>query len=252
MKEGSCTVICATCGRHTLMERSLRLFLNQNYNNEHTLLIYNNSNLPQVVIAGLPEEVNPIKKVVLINQWINSETDKPYENLGQIYNDALKHVDPETEIISHWDDDDIFLTNHIEEGVRGYNRAKKQGKLAYKPKKSYYRHAKGIELIENTLEPSIFVSFEHLKQYGYSQETTAQHLQWVNPLVYGNKILVDESKDAVSTLVYNWGDTIPTFKTSGNPIDPMNFNNYRRISQDHGDGIITPWRQEHVKQYYSI
>lgn len=240
--------IMATCGRHKLAERSLRFFLDQDYEGEHTLLIYNNSNVEQ---ALHPVHVREGQHVLLVNQNISTRTGEPYTNLGDIYNDALEHVFKDTDVIIHWDDDDIFLPNHISEGVEGLKIAQGINKKAYKPAKSYYRHPGGIQLMSNTLEPSIFTEADHIRKYGYSTSTTDQHLQWVNPLVYGNMIAVDEH--GKPTLIYNWGDTdIPTFKTSGNAGHPNNFKNYRDFSRDHGDQVLIPWSKESVQKYYDL
>lgn len=246
--------ICATCGRHTLLERSLRFFLDQEHDTEKDhfdvfhLLIYNNSNVELSLDDNLFSKVEGYKSVQLVNNHIDSQTGLPYTNLGAIYNDALKHIPDNIEVIVHWDDDDIFLPNHLSEGVKGLERG---NLVAYKPAKSYYRHPGGVELMSNTLEPSIFVASWHIMEHGYSLETTAQHLQWVNPLVYEKKIFVDENGPA--TLIYNWGDVeIPTFKTSGNPTNLGNFDNYRNFSRDHGDRVITPWKKEDVQKYYDL
>lgn len=257
------TAIMATCGRHHLAERSLRFFLDQLHDPEKDhkdifrLLIYNNSDVELKIDPNLwdgGEDLKEYKSVQLVNQHLSDRTGEPYTNLGDIYNDALKHIPDTTDIIVHWDDDDIFLPNHLYEGVRGLQKAYLQSDLiaeAYKPAKSYYRHPRGVELMSNTLEPSIFVEAPHILKYGYSLTTTDQHLQWVNPLVYENKIFVDEK--GTPTLIYNWGDVeIPTFKTSGNATHPGNFNNYRNFSRDHGDRILTPWAKENVQKYYDL
>jgi hypothetical protein len=243
--------IMATCGRHKLAERSIRFFLDQDYPGAHTLLIYNNSDTPQGLWKPSIGELPQNKQIDLVNICTSSRTNERYNTLGDIYNDALKLIPSDTDVIIHWDDDDIFLPNHITEGAKGLRQARLTKKAAYKPAKSYYRHPQGIELMSNTLEPSIFVEASHIRQYGYSATTTDQHLQWVNPLVYENLIAVAES--GVPTLIYNWGDTdIPTFKTSGNAGHPNNFNNYRNFSQDHGDRILTPWTKESVQKYYDL
>ena len=243
--------IMATCGRHHLAERSLKFFLDQHSVGKSGLLIYNNSDveIKDVDVSAPHENVNSIVK--LVNQHIDSQTGKRYTNLGAIYNDAIKHLPEDAKVIIHWDDDDIFLPNHINEGLNGLQRAIYEGKKAYKPAKSWYRHAGGVELMSNTLEPSIFVLADHIKEYGYSLTTTDQHLQWVNPLVYENQILVEDA--GVPTLIYNWGDVnIPTFKTSGNAGSPGNFDNYRKFSQDHGDRILTPWDNINIHEYYNL
>lgn len=238
--------ICATCGRHNLMERSMRFFLNQDYEGDHMLLIFNNSVVPQ----KLSDEIRyrAVQFIKLVNQSVDTKTGKGYKTLGGIYNDELAHVPEQAEILVHWDDDDIFLPNHISEGVKGLLKAQEQGKIAYKPRKSWFRHPNGVELMENVLEPSIFVKAQHVKNFGYSDETTAQHLQWVHPLIESNLILSDE--EGKPTLIYNWGDHIPTFKTSGDPYNKSNFKNYRNFSQDHGDQILRPWSNKEVEEYY--
>lgn len=243
------TLITATCGRHKLLERSIRFFLEQDYQGVHEMLIYNNSPIQQGL--GNFSTEKPNKLITLVNQSTANRTNQPYQNLGDIYNDAIRYVSPDTDVISHFDDDDIFLPNHITEGIKGLRRGIDLGKIAYKPAQSYYRHPGGIQLMNNTLEPSIFVAAHHIKKYGYSETTTDQHLQWVNPLVYEQKIFVDEN--GIPTLVYNWGDTdIPTFKTSGNAGHPNNFKNYRDFSRDHGDLVLNPWKKEDVQKYYDL
>jgi len=242
--------IMATCGRHKLAERSIRFFLDQDYTDKHVLLIYNNSAVEQLPFIDI-NELRPHKDIIIKNNNISSRTSQPYENLGDIYNDALKHVPEDTDVIIHWDDDDIFLPNHISAGILGLSVAQVKGKSAYKPAKSYYRHPGGIELMSNTLEPSIFVEASHIRKHGYSDTTTDQHLQWVNPLVYEDKIYVADGGTA--TLIYNWGDTdIPTFKTSGNAGHPHNFANYRNFSRDHGDQVLIPWPKNSVEKYYQL
>lgn len=241
--------IMATCGRHTLAERSLGMFLQQDYLPNCNLLIYNNS--PEKLILDPENDSN--EDIELVNNSIDYVTGERYTNLGAIYRDALTHIPNHADVIVHWDDDDLFLPNHISEGANGLSRGTIQSYRikAYKPAKSYYRHPGGIQLMSNTLEPSIFVQASHIKQHGYSLTTTDQHLQWVNPLVYGGNIFVDETGPA--TLIYNWGDTdIPTFKTSGNAGSPKNFENYRTFSNDHGDHILTPWTKEQLQPYYNL
>jgi hypothetical protein len=227
--------ITATCGRHRCIERTLAFFLNQDYKGDHFLLIYNNSDVEQS-LPDLPLPEN--KKVLLINNHINLQTGEPYSNLGDIYTDTLSFIPDEYDVFTYMDDDDIFLPNHISAGADGLRRAHEAGKIAYKPAKSYYRDPRGISLMSNTLEPSIFVDAKHIRNYGFSPVTTEQHLRWVNPLVSDQSILVDD--DGSPTLIYNWGDEFPTFKTSGNFHNPNNFHNYRNASVDHGDRILTP------------
>ena len=238
--------ITATCGRKTLLERAVACFIAQTYDGPHTLLIFNNSEVPQKLSFATEEP----KRVVLINNHIDNETHKPYTSLGAIYRDALSDVPSEADIIIHWDDDDLYLPNHISEGVKGLLKAKSIDRKykAYKPQYSWYRHALGVELMSNNLEPSIFVEASFLKRKGYLLTTTDQHYGWYKPLLEEQGLYVDPK--GFPSLVYNWRDTIPTFKTSGNAGDPNNFANYRNFSRDHGDHIITPLLLDDLEVYY--
>jgi len=242
--------ICATCGRHTVMERSLGFFIAQDYDGEHTLLVYNNSDVEQEL--DLPLDLPSNKHILLINQHVDSQTDKQYTNLGAIYNDAFGYVSIGCELLTHWDDDDIFMPNHITEGVAGYKRAKElqKGMVAYKPERSWFRHPKGLDMMGNNLEPSVFVEPMHIYDKKYALTTTDQHLQWFRPLLDEQKMFVDPN--GLATLVYNWGDMdIPTFKTSGDCHNPRNFDNYRMVSREHGDHYLTPWKPERIEAFYN-
>lgn len=235
--------ICATAGRHHCVERALRMFLNQDYPNKY-LLIYQNSEVYQELADFEGKD-----RVILINQHIDSVTRESYKTLGAIYNDAITYIPENIDVITFQDDDDIFLPNHLSEGIEGYERAVASGRIAYKPIQSYYRHREGIALIGNNLEPSVFVDVQHIKKYGFSLTTTEQHLQWFHPLLDENQILIDI--EGIPTLVYNWGDNFPTFKTSGDYTNVNNFDNYRNSSRDHGDGVITPLQKSEVDRYYA-
>lgn len=231
--------ITATCGRHRCIERSVRFFLDQDYDDCYQL-IYQNSLVEQRLNRNIPEG-----KVIIVNQNSNLETHEPYKNLGEIYRDAVKSILPGTDAVVFFDDDDVFLPDHISEGVAGLVRC---GKTAYKPQYSYYKDKGRFIKMINTFEPSIFVKVDHILKYGFSDKTTEQHLQWVHPLIEQNEICADP--EGKSTLIYDWSQEISVFKTSGNPKNPENFNNYRKASNDHGDGIITPISTRDAERYY--
>jgi hypothetical protein len=231
--------ITATAGRHRCIERSVRFFLDQDYSN-CVQLIYQNSPIEQ----RLNTNIDP-SRVMLVNRCTHINGGQPYKTLGAIYNDAITYVPEDTDLICFWDDDDIFLPNHISEGVAGFLRG---GKKAYKPLWSYYRGERKVVKVQNNMEPSVFVLLEHIKEYGFSDTTTEQHLQWMKAL--GQDLYVDPN--GTSTMIYNWGDDFFTWKTSGDPNNPENFNNYRKQSKDHGDGIITPLSRAEADNYYKL
>lgn len=235
--------ITATKNRHSLLERVVRCFLQQNYEGEHTLLIYNNADKVQTLTDNIPKE----KNVILVNSHLHSQTGKPYDNLGSIYNDILRLVDKlelKPDLVNHMDDDDFFLPHHIKEGVRGYQRG---GKLAYKPAKSYFKHGKITSLTQNYLEPSVFVRWDILKGNGYWETNVDLHHKWYKPLEDNHQLYIDPK--GIPTFVYDWSGDIPSYKTSGNRNMEQSFSQYAKNSQDIGDQVVTPISLDKYRTY---
>ena len=232
--------ITATCGRLHSLQRNVRMFLEQDYEDKVQLIFQNSP-------AHLQLDPSVPKEVIIVNNHLDLQTGKRYETLGAIYRDALTFVPEDVEVINHFDDDDVFLPMHISEGVKGLLES---GKTAYKCKKSIFlTRGNPAILTENVMEPSIFVKKGHVKKYGYGQETSAQHLQWVDPLLASKELFANPN--GIPTLAYNWnglGETV--FKTSGDPKNPNNFKNYHTYSQDYGQGILTPVSKEEIREFY--
>lgn len=231
--------IMATKGRHQLAERALRFFLMQDHPDSH-LLIYNNSKYPQLLEF--------VDRVTLVNNHIDLETGKPYDNMGAIYRDAMRYVPEDVEVVTMFDDDDIYHTSHFSQGAQGMRRAQPLGMIAYKPARSWFKYVHRISLEANTMEPSIFVRKDHVQRYGFGMETASQHLQWIRPLLANNQML--EAPDDPPTIVYNWGDNFPVFHVSGRTGDPGNFDDFAANSTDHGDGILTPITEQEARNYF--
>lgn len=234
-------LITATKNRHTQLEHCIRFSLNQDYDNM-VHLIYNNAGDPQELHESLPKG-----KYILINNHIDLYTGKPYTNLGAIYRDALFFLPDSVDIINFFDDDDIFLPYHVSEGVKGFQKGQKK---AYKPELSYFKNGHQVSLTGNNMEPSIFVLRSHIVQYGFHLSTSDQHMAWLTPLLEQQQLFVD--KVGTPTLLYTWGNHIPTFKTSGAAGNPNNFENYAAFSKDIGDGIITPIENEVAQKLYQL
>lgn len=233
--------ITPTKGRHKHIERVLTCFLEQDYIGKSILLIYNNSNIQQTLGKfEIPEN----KQVILINNHVDRASQEPYTNLGAIYRDILSYIPEEVSIITHMDDDDIYLPSHISSGV--FNLIKSD-KLAYKPKFSWFLTSEGVKPIENVLEPSIFIYRDHLIKHGYYENTINQHHKWLESLK-PDKLLVDPK--GKKTFIYTWDGGV--FKTSGDPLNEINFQRYDNFSQDHGDQIITPFDRSEVTKYYYL
>jgi dUTPase len=226
----------------------LKMFIDQDYQGHHTLVIFNNSPVEQSIV---PLALPPNKKVLLFNQHIDSVTDQPYDNLGAIYRDALACVPHSTEIINIMDDDDLYLPYHITEGVRGYSLAIAQDMLAYKPKQSYFRTNFEMALHENTFEPSIFVSAAHVADKGFETGQATAHMAWLKPLWQNGKLFVDP--EGMPTFIYDWSDHSQVHHISGDgKNDASTFANHKAASQDHGDMIIEPWTDEQLDKAVPI
>lgn len=238
MKPTIC-LLTATRDRHRQLERVVRFVMNQTYEGKIYHLIFNNSSEKLRLNIHLSPE-----KFILINSPVDTKTGKSYSTLGQIYNDAIRFVPTDAEVINFMDDDDIYLPSHVEEGIKGYLKG---GLKAYKPKKSWFRYLKSLSLEENTLEPSIFVRFDHVLEHGFSDETTAQHHKWINPLIVEGQFFVDP--EGKPTYICDWSQEIKTFKTSGDPNNPNNFQNYSHNSIDKGDGLVSPCSQSWANHY---
>lgn len=231
-------LITATKNRHKQLERVVRCSLNQ-ISNDWLHLIYNNSN----EILTL-DELLPSNRYLLINKPISTETGQPYSSLGEIYNDILDFIPEDCNVLSFMDDDDIFMPNHVSEGIKGLIEG---GKTAYKPAKSWYKDKNKAVLADNNLEPSVFVYKDHITKYKFSKTTNA-HLQWFDPLIWENKIYIKHN--GVPTFIYDWSQEIPAFKASGNADNPDNFKNYAEWSKDSGDGVITPCPDAYIQTLY--
>jgi hypothetical protein len=204
-------------------------------------LIFNNAFESQELgTIDLPEN----KKIILINNCMDLKTGMAYTNLGSVYRDALEFLTEDYDIATHMDDDDVYLPNHISEGVKGMIC------MAYKPATSYYLDSTGLTEQSNVLEPSIFVLFKYLKDAGYYETNVNLHHKWLKDLAETGNLFV--KKDGIPTFIYDWSGMIPVWKTSGDPDNPENFNNYTKNSKDWGDRIITPVDKSITKYYLNL
>lgn len=241
--------ITAFCGRINHVKKVIRCYLNQDYQGKSYLLLYNNSPVSfELDFFHIPEE----KAIILVNRHTDIETGKDYTNTGAIFRDALSYIPEHCKIITHMDSDDIFLPNHLSNGVRGMTLAYHQNKLGYKPDKSYFIYSDDkLVRVGNNMEPSIFIDAKFLRDRNYALEVDPYHQRWLNWLVENKKLLVEEG-DYNSTFIYNWEREHGTHKLSGGGNTQENFTNHRRHSIDFGDRILYPAPQFEVQYYYNL
>lgn len=235
-------IVCLmlTRGRHYCAERSLSFFLDQDYPNKH-LIIYQNS----PVEHKLDESIDP-SLVTLINNNICSRTGKPYDNLGDVHNDALKYIPEDADVVNIFDDDDARQSYFLSEGVAGYKRAIELGKKAFKPKTCLLRSAEKIEYVQNVLEGSWFINAKYLLEKGFKSGVNVSHHEgWTLPLINNGDFLSDDIN--LPRYIYNWGENLLVYKTSGAGETWDNFLNYCRFSREYGDQIFS---RINVDKYY--
>lgn len=221
-----------TYNRHTLMQRSLYNFLNQDYEGMAILLIFNTGKKFELGHFEIPQN----RQIILIN---DQETD--FKTVGEKYTKALTYLPQEVQTVNAKDDDDSTLPFHISQGVKGLIDC---GETAWKPAKSYFHTSTGISLESNVFEGSIFILADHLRQQGFHSEYTVKyHDKWLHSAT----VCVDYT--APASFIYDWGQAaLNTYKMSGRlESDITNFEDSQRKSLDVGNGILIPSSQYIIK-----
>lgn len=237
-------IVCVTTtyNRDRCLQRILRSYLEQNYTGRSTLLVFNSGRPTSFPELDLP----PNKEIILINRTISNITGEEFTSIGEKYTEAVSCIQ-EGDIFTSMDADDIFFRNHLSEGVKGMERAYTHNRLAYKPKKSFFKSSQGVLRNENVYEPSMFVDLNHIRATGFLNTSVSYHDGWLLPLIESNKLLVDPS--GVSTFCYDWGG-IPVYKMSGRGDDSQeNFDLSQAIERDYGNGLTKPISTE---DYYNL
>lgn len=228
MKKISC-VMC-TYRRFTCVERSMEMFLEQDYEGEQELIIYNTDfEHPIRIDAFTNIEGMKNKTIRIIDNGIDKITKLPYTNVGAIRRDALTYATGDYHVT--WDDDDIFLpwnNRQCIDGIQKYPNAK-----AWKPYHSFFKyHDNPVVPVNNTLEASVIVEMESIREIGFRLETASEGLSWFSELDYSNRLVSD--KESVPSYSFNWSDPpeIAGHKQSGDIGNPNNFENHKASSKD--------------------
>lgn len=189
--------ICPTRARFETLKESISFFLLQDYPNKE-LIIFNNHHEPL--------EVHP--KLAKHNIKVINAGDYFGQSMQKVYADCLKHVSEDTEYISVWDDDDMYLPWHLSENIELLS---KSDKVAIRPYYGYWQdinHSANIEfsIICNTLEAgmiakkgSIFFDENHTDIN--SPEYTHPHNFWVRQVTHSDGYLYNYNISGV----YRWG-----------------------------------------------
>ncbi len=217
--------VMTTYGRFTCVERSVKCFLEQDYENKY-LLIFNTALTP----LELGESLRG-KNITIINQQVESKTGRPYTEVGTIREDAFNTVYSPNDIYICWDDDDIYHSKeHISRGVQKLIECKN---YSWKPKYSYFTYDGGVTFskVENAMEASVLTYMKHVKEYGFKKSNGDEH-SWFHSLWNKGKI---STEDLIPSYTYVWGEQIARHKQSGNIKHPNNFEMHKEASTDFGE-----------------
>jgi hypothetical protein len=240
--------IMNTYRRFTCVNRSIRLFLNQDSDVEKELIIYNtDTEYPMTLSENLLN-----KNIRVINNNTDLITGEDYKNIGSIRRDSLTFAEGTHYIC--WDDDDIFLPWHIRQCVDGFN--KNPEIWSWKPLISmYWKHNGDIELAFNNMEASILVNLEKLKSIGFlPHQGGGEHLYWMD--VFKKQRKFYEERNIVPSYCFNWSDKgiVAGHKQSGSIDRPDNFEFHKQNTKDFAqrpiDGICDT--QEIYKKHIEL
>lgn len=214
--------ICTTYRRFTCVERIVAQYHAQSYLNKELIIFNTDEEYPYTL--GFSDD-----SITVINNGVDYKTGKPYSNRGQICRDAITHATGEYFMLA--DDDDIYLPWHIQQAVEGIESL---GTDAWKPEMSFFASKTELKLVKNTLEASVIVKMERVREIGFRDDLTGyEGLSWYTRL-RDEKQLDENNKNYVPSYCFNWSDPaeIAGHKQSGDINNPDNFDNHKKASSD--------------------
>lgn len=232
--------VCTTYRRFTCVERIVAQYHSQTYQNKELIIFNTDEEYPY----SLSFEDDSIK---IINNGIDYITGKPYENRGQICRDAVTHATGDYFMLA--DDDDIYLPWHLQQAVDGIEA---NGKDAWKPERSFFATQTKLEMCMNTLEASVIVKMERIREIGFRSDITGyEGLSWYTQL-RDEQHLDEHNTYYVPSYCFNWGDIaeIAGHKQSGAIGSPNNFENHKEASKDYAKRPLEKLSQEKIREIY--
>lgn len=252
------SAVMCTYGRFSCVERAINCFLSQTYKDKE-LIIFNTDTKSPYKTTFVKEVLNEHfgighfdklsnHNIIVINCDTDSETEKPYTNVGAIRRDALMFASGAYTVT--WDDDDIFLPHFMQQAV---DRMEQTGLPFFKPEKSFFYSGNHLRLVMNTLEASVVGRTEYVRKYGYLLETGKEGLGWYTK-ARDRKELDEHDTHYIPSYCFNWNDgqeMKAPHKQSGDIDNPDNFNNHKSQSNDFvNDRDLILWNNERVNEMY--
>jgi glycosyltransferase involved in cell wall biosynthesis len=229
------------------VKRILSQYLAQTYPNKELIIF--NTDMEHPYIDEIQRE-----DIKIINNDKDYLTGEPYKNRGEICRDAVTHASGDYFMLA--DDDDIYLPWHLQQAVEGIEES---GKDAWKPRRSLFaRPVNHIEFCQNTLEASVIVKMDRIREIGFREDKTGyEGLSWYTKLRDEGQL--DEwNENFIPSYCFNWSDPhdVAGHKQSGGIDNPNNFEEHKEASGDYFKGNFKPLSVEELvavyKPYYDF
>lgn len=233
--------ICTSFRRFYCVRRIVSQYLAQTYQNKELIIFNTDEEHPY----ELGFEDHTIK---IINNGTDYQTGNPYQNRGQICRDAVTHATGDYFMLA--DDDDIYLPWHISQAVNGIEELNTD---AWKPMYSFFATPEKTELTRNTLEASVIVKMNRIREIGFRTDITGyEGLSWYTKLRDEGQ-LNESSINFIPSYCFNWSDPphIAGHKQSGNINSPDNFEEHKAQSLDIPSGPLVPVSENELKTTYA-
>lgn len=236
--------VCTSFRRFYCVQRIVAQYHAQTYPNKELIIFNTDEQFPYTLGEDDPS-------IILINNHLDYQTGEPYANRGQICRDAVTHATGDYFMLA--DDDDVYLPWHIQQAVEGVLT---RGTDAWKPHRSFFAAPGRIDLVNNTLEASVIVKMDRIREIGFRSDITGyEGLSWYDRLRDEGQ-LDENNLNYLPSYCFNWSDPheVAGHKQSGDINNPDNFENHKLASGDYAKrplyGISDKELYDFYKPYY--
>jgi len=232
--------VCTTYGRFYCVRRIIAQYHAQTYQNKELIIF--NQDMEHPFTLGFEDD-----SIIVVNNDTDYLNRLPYTNRGDICRDAITHATGDYFMLA--DDDDIYLPWHLQQAVEGIEEL---GTDAWKPEKSFFAIGDRVELCQNTLEASVIVKMDRIREIGFRNDLTGyEGLSWYTKL-RDEGHLFENNKNYIPSYCFNWSDPseVAGHKQSGDIDNPNNFENHRKASTDYATMPLTPIEKEELNIVY--
>lgn len=235
-----------TYNRPELLGRSIRCWLEQEYENKQ-LCIFNNGNT-DIVLGGDINSNHSNLGIKVVNSNRNVWTNQPFNNLGTIYMNGLHWFMEELmegDLTTMWQDDDMYLPHFLNScsDLIDYFEVPDVFKT-----KEFIFHDKGNKISkrdENNVEGSWIINIDFLLEYGFEEPSMHPEKKLHSKLQDSINYIKDSN--AKPSYIYEWNNGI--YHSSGGINNPNNFNIYREQNNKE-EKVIEVWSKQQLMDYY--